>query len=109
MTLTIFKSMIKKSYLPYLFPLMKLIPCSCPTDMVDSPLFIRSHSKAALTMAVHYDSMFLASHFIMDYSLLVGLDTASDELVVGIIGELSGHNLVRQDRSVHCSVLLMHW
>ncbi|XP_038047871.1 1-phosphatidylinositol 3-phosphate 5-kinase-like [Patiria miniata] len=53
--------------------------------MVDSPLFIRSHSKAALTMAVHYDSMFLASHFIMDYSLLVGLDATSDELVVGII------------------------
>ncbi|XP_071791852.1 1-phosphatidylinositol 3-phosphate 5-kinase-like [Asterias amurensis] len=53
--------------------------------MVDSPLFIRSHSKAALTMAVHYDSMFLAKHFIMDYSLLVGLDAKTEELVVGII------------------------
>ncbi|XP_022098381.1 1-phosphatidylinositol 3-phosphate 5-kinase-like isoform X2 [Acanthaster planci] len=53
--------------------------------MVDSPLFVRSHSKAALIMAVHYDSMFLASHFIMDYSLLVGLDANTDELVVGII------------------------
>ena len=53
--------------------------------MVDSPLFIRSHSKAALTMAVHYDSMFLAKHFIMDYSLLVGLDAKTEQLVVGVI------------------------
>ncbi|XP_071943027.1 1-phosphatidylinositol 3-phosphate 5-kinase-like isoform X2 [Antedon mediterranea] len=53
--------------------------------MVDSPIYIRPHTKTVLSRAVNNDSTFLASHFIMDYSLLVGIDDSTNELVVGII------------------------
>ncbi|XP_060785498.1 1-phosphatidylinositol 3-phosphate 5-kinase isoform X2 [Neoarius graeffei] len=51
----------------------------------DNPLYIRSHCKAILRAAIHRDAYFLSSHLIIDYSLLVGRDDASDQLVVGII------------------------
>ncbi|XP_060113445.1 1-phosphatidylinositol 3-phosphate 5-kinase [Heteronotia binoei] len=51
----------------------------------DNPLYIRSHSKAVLRVSIHSDSHFLSSHLIIDYSLLVGRDDTTDELVVGII------------------------
>nr|XP_034994239.1 1-phosphatidylinositol 3-phosphate 5-kinase isoform X4 [Zootoca vivipara] len=51
----------------------------------DNPLYIRSHSKAVLKASIHSDSHFLSSHLIIDYSLLVGRDDTTDELVVGII------------------------
>ncbi|KOC63940.1 Putative 1-phosphatidylinositol 3-phosphate 5-kinase [Habropoda laboriosa] len=51
----------------------------------DSPLYIRSHSKAVLNRAIEQDTKFLADNSVMDYSLLVGLDPNSDELVLGII------------------------
>lgn len=53
----------------------------------DSPLYIRSHSKAVLNRAIEQDTKFLADNSVMDYSLLVGLEPSSDELVLGIIGE----------------------
>ncbi|KAM8858019.1 1-phosphatidylinositol 3-phosphate 5-kinase isoform 1-T1 [Synchiropus picturatus] len=51
----------------------------------DNPLYIRSHCKSVLRAAIHSDAYFLSSHFIIDYSLLVGRDDATDQLVVGII------------------------
>ncbi|XP_048049810.1 1-phosphatidylinositol 3-phosphate 5-kinase isoform X3 [Megalobrama amblycephala] len=51
----------------------------------DNPLYIRSHCKAILRAAILSDAHFLSSHLIIDYSLLVGRDDATDELVVGII------------------------
>ncbi|XP_070588237.1 1-phosphatidylinositol 3-phosphate 5-kinase isoform X1 [Erythrolamprus reginae] len=51
----------------------------------DNPLYIRSHSKAVLKASIHSDSYFLSSHLIIDYSLLVGRDDTTNELVVGII------------------------
>lgn len=53
----------------------------------DNPLYIRSHCKAILRAAIHSDAYFLSSHLIIDYSLLVGRDDATDQLVVGIIGK----------------------
>lgn len=52
------------------------------------PLYLREHTKKHLQNAIHNDSKFLAELNIMDYSLIVGEDTASGELVVAIIGEL---------------------
>ncbi|XP_051998627.1 1-phosphatidylinositol 3-phosphate 5-kinase-like isoform X2 [Xyrauchen texanus] len=51
----------------------------------DNPLYIRSHCKAILRAAILSDAHFLSSHLIIDYSLLVGRDDATNELVVGII------------------------
>ncbi|XP_012274493.1 1-phosphatidylinositol 3-phosphate 5-kinase isoform X2 [Orussus abietinus] len=56
----------------------------------DSPLYIRVHSKAVLNKAIEKDTKFLADNSVMDYSLLVGLEPNSDELVLGIIGPLPG-------------------
>ncbi|XP_041119018.1 1-phosphatidylinositol 3-phosphate 5-kinase-like isoform X2 [Polyodon spathula] len=53
--------------------------------MRDSPLYIRSHCKSVLHASIHSDAYFLSSHLIIDYSLLVGRDDSTDELVVGII------------------------
>lgn len=57
----------------------------------DNPLYIRSHCKAILRAAIHSDAYFLSSHLIIDYSLLVGRDDATNQLVVGIIGEIFLH------------------
>lgn len=51
----------------------------------DSPLYIRPHSKAVLNRAIDKDTEFLADNSVMDYSLLVGLEPKSGELVLGII------------------------
>ena len=56
------------------------------TASVDSPLYIRPHSKTVLTLAITNDSQFLSTNLVMDYSLLVGIDEHRKELVVGIIG-----------------------
>ena len=55
---------------------------------VDSPLYIRPHSKTVLTLAITNDTSFLSSNLVMDYSLLVGLDEHRKELVIGIIGNI---------------------
>ena len=59
----------------------------------DNPLYIRAHCKAILRAAIHSDAYFLSSHLIIDYSLLVGRDDTTDQLVVGIIGEGGGGGL----------------
>jgi len=49
------------------------------------PLYIREHSKRILRAALWNDSKFLADLNVMDYSLVVGVDTAKNELVMGIV------------------------
>ena len=56
------------------------------TVICDAPLFIRGHSKAILSKAIHNDTEFLSTNMVMDYSLLVGIDEVRMKLVVGIIG-----------------------
>lgn len=41
----------------------------------DSPFFIRDYSKHALETAIRCDTHFLAANDVMDYSLLVGMDS----------------------------------
>jgi 1-phosphatidylinositol-3-phosphate 5-kinase len=50
-----------------------------------TPIFIREHSKKLLRASLYNDSLFLADMNVMDYSLMVGVDRASKQLVVGII------------------------
>jgi 1-phosphatidylinositol-3-phosphate 5-kinase len=51
----------------------------------ESPLFIREHSKKLLQTAIFNDTLFLQRNDVMDYSLMVAIEEARKELVVGII------------------------
>ncbi|KAI9749624.1 MAG: hypothetical protein M4579_006801 [Chaenotheca gracillima] len=51
----------------------------------ESPLFAREHSKNLLRNSVWNDTLFLAGQNVMDYSLMIAIDEARKELVVGII------------------------
>ncbi|PRQ51739.1 putative 1-phosphatidylinositol-3-phosphate 5-kinase chromatin regulator PHD family [Rosa chinensis] len=53
--------------------------------MPTSPIFVGNKAKRLLERAVWNDTAFLASIDVMDYSLLVGVDEETHELVLGII------------------------
>ncbi|KAI8981204.1 hypothetical protein BD414DRAFT_93204 [Trametes punicea] len=50
-----------------------------------APFYVREHSKRILRGALYNDSKFLADINVMDYSLVVGVDSVKNELVVGIV------------------------
>ncbi|CAN6459146.1 unnamed protein product [Victoria cruziana] len=54
-------------------------------DMCTSPLFVGRKTKHLLQRAIWNDTAFLTSINVMDYSLLVGVDSERHELVCGII------------------------
>ncbi|WVQ65810.1 uncharacterized protein L199_003988 [Kwoniella botswanensis] len=49
------------------------------------PLYLRDHSKRILRTALFNDTLFLSNLNVMDYSLVVGVDSENHELVVGIV------------------------
>ena len=51
-----------------------------------APFYLREHSKRILRGALYNDSKFLSDINVMDYSLVVGVDSTKNELVVGIVG-----------------------
>ncbi|KAI0639865.1 hypothetical protein C8Q77DRAFT_1185647 [Trametes polyzona] len=51
----------------------------------ETPFYVREHSKRILRGALFNDSKFLADINVMDYSLVVGVDSGESELVVGIV------------------------
>lgn len=52
-----------------------------------SPFYVREHAKRILRGSLYNDTKFLADIHVMDYSLVVGVDTVKNELVVGIVGK----------------------
>ena len=65
-----------------------------PTELVHkftaahlAPFYLREHSKRILRGALYNDSKFLSDINVMDYSLVVGVDSQKNELVVGIVGK----------------------
>ncbi|KAI0081129.1 hypothetical protein K474DRAFT_1614205 [Panus rudis PR-1116 ss-1] len=50
-----------------------------------APFYLREHCKRILRGALFNDSRFLADINVMDYSLVVGVDSVKNELVVGIV------------------------
>ncbi|KDR85635.1 hypothetical protein GALMADRAFT_234626 [Galerina marginata CBS 339.88] len=50
-----------------------------------NPFYLREHSKRILRGALYNDSKFLADINVMDYSLVCGVDSRNNELVVGIV------------------------
>ncbi|XP_059631892.1 putative 1-phosphatidylinositol-3-phosphate 5-kinase FAB1D [Cornus florida] len=65
-------------------------------DMNASPLYVSRRSKRLLQRGVWNDTTFLNSINVMDYSLLVGVDTQRRELVCGIIDYLRQYTLDKQ-------------
>ncbi|KAE8701852.1 putative 1-phosphatidylinositol-3-phosphate 5-kinase FAB1D-like isoform X3 [Hibiscus syriacus] len=65
-------------------------------DMNSSPLYVSNQAKRFLLRAVWNDTTFLDSINVMDYSLLVGVDTQGQELVCGIIDYLRQYTWDKQ-------------
>ncbi|KAM6559593.1 hypothetical protein CsatA_028832 [Cannabis sativa] len=65
-------------------------------DMNSSPLYVSSTAKRLLIRAVWNDTAFLNSINVMDYSLLVVVDTQRRELVCGIIDYLRQYTWDKQ-------------
>lgn len=65
-------------------------------DMNSSPLYVSNKSKRLLQRAVWNDTAFLNSINVMDYSLLVAVDTERQELVCGIIDYLRQYTWDKQ-------------
>jgi 1-phosphatidylinositol-3-phosphate 5-kinase len=58
------------------------------TVIWETPLYVRGYSQGVLNKALQGDTQFLASQSVMDYSLLVGIDDETNQLIVGLIGTL---------------------
>lgn len=71
-----------------------ILTCVCPTVSWSKPLYILSHSKTILHEAIDRDASFLEKNEVMDYSLLVGLNSDDKLLVLGIIGEFTICSLI---------------
>ncbi|KDP34673.1 hypothetical protein JCGZ_11021 [Jatropha curcas] len=65
-------------------------------DMNRSPLYVSNKAKRLLERAVWNDTTFLNSINVMDYSLLVGVDSQRQELVCGIIDYLRQYTWDKQ-------------
>ncbi|PPQ76989.1 hypothetical protein CVT25_014806 [Psilocybe cyanescens] len=50
-----------------------------------NPFYLREHSKRILRGALYNDSKFLSDINVMDYSLVCGVDSKNNELVIGIV------------------------
>eukprot|EP01134_Creolimax_fragrantissima_P004953 CFRG4953T1 len=59
----------------------------------DTPIYFRGHTKLLLDTAVANDTYFLYQHNVMDYSLLVGINHETKELVVGMIDYIRTYTL----------------
>lgn len=62
-------------------------------DLWNQQLYVLPHSKAAMNQAISNDSHFLSSQYIMDYSLLVGVDDDNGELILGIVDYMRTYTL----------------
>ncbi|KAL8172546.1 hypothetical protein V2J09_024350 [Rumex salicifolius] len=65
-------------------------------DMNQSPMYVGQRAKRLLQRAVWNDTTFLNRINVMDYSLLVGVDTEGKELVCGIIDYLRQYTWDKQ-------------
>ncbi|MBA0587779.1 hypothetical protein Gorai_000900 [Gossypium raimondii] len=65
-------------------------------DMNSSPLYLSNKNKRLLQRAIWNDTTFLNSINVMDYSLLLGVDTQRRELVCGIIDYLRQYTWDKQ-------------
>ena len=53
--------------------------------LIQHPIYLDPRTKQVLDTSVYNDTLFLSKLDIMDYSLLVGINAETKELVVGIV------------------------
>ncbi|CDZ97646.1 1-phosphatidylinositol-3-phosphate 5-kinase [Phaffia rhodozyma] len=59
------------------------------------PLLIHPYGKSILHDAILNDTKFLSTNFVMDYSLLVGIDEIRKELAVGVVDAIGAFTLFK--------------
>ncbi|WAQ84749.1 hypothetical protein PtA15_5A322 [Puccinia triticina] len=57
-----------------------------------TPILVRENSLLRLQASLHNDTLFLANHNVMDYSLAVGFDEEKQEMYIGIIDYLQTYS-----------------
>jgi hypothetical protein len=62
-------------------------------DLWNNQFYLHAHSKTALNMAISNDSHFLSANDVMDYSLLVGVDDDTGQLILGIVDYMRTYTL----------------
>uniref|UniRef100_A0AAF5CZA6 1-phosphatidylinositol-3-phosphate 5-kinase n=1 Tax=Strongyloides stercoralis TaxID=6248 RepID=A0AAF5CZA6_STRER len=68
-------------------------------NLWNNQFYVHPHAKAALTQAIDNDSKFLSAQKIMDYSLLVGVDSENDEVILGIVDYMRPYTIEKQIES----------
>ena len=68
------------------------------------PLPLTDRARAIFHMSILNDTLFLSIINIIDYSILVGIDTEKHELVVGIIDYMRQYDIIKQMERVGKSV-----
>lgn len=74
-----------------------------------SPLYLRDHSKFVLNKCIKNATDFLAKNDVMDYSLLVGIDAHTNELVVGMIDYIRTFTCMYSVLQFCFGVLIQFW
>lgn len=67
---------------------------TCNTDIAHA-----SDAKRILLDSLAFDTRFLSTQSIMDYSLLLGLDRVSPEIVVGLVDAVGSYGLFKNIES----------
>lgn len=64
-----------------------ILNCTIKTVISKTPLYMQVDTKYNLSDSLYNDTHFLLDLDVMDYSLLVGFDEDTDEIIVGIVGK----------------------
>lgn len=67
----------------------------CLVVISKTPLYMRVDTKFNLSDSLFNDTQFLLNSDVMDYSLLVGFDEDTNEIIVGIVGKVSFTNILK--------------
>uniref|UniRef100_A0A0N4ZTH4 1-phosphatidylinositol-3-phosphate 5-kinase n=1 Tax=Parastrongyloides trichosuri TaxID=131310 RepID=A0A0N4ZTH4_PARTI len=68
-------------------------------NLWNNQFYVHPHAKTALSQAIDNDSKFLSTQKIMDYSLLVGVDSENDEVILGIVDYMRPYTIDKQIES----------
>ncbi|KAA1119518.1 1-phosphatidylinositol-3-phosphate 5-kinase [Puccinia graminis f. sp. tritici] len=71
-----------------------------------TPILVRENSLLRLQASLHNDTLFLANHNVMDYSLAVGFDEEKQEMYIGIIGKFSSSMWIMRSENLNATEIM---